>query len=218
MKSINEIQSLFTETYHNNKWGSSESFSGVGSQLNYTYNFRTKLEETILTKKIKTIFDCSCGDWNWMSQVSFYGAKYIGNDIVPDIVERNKNLFSKDNITFINNDCLSSLRELKDKSIDLIICRHTLEHLETEYCIEVCKEIQRVGKYALITSNNTETGKSNIDLDVDGHSARQIDLEKPPFLKILKKPIKRIWDSKACNQNNTSQYNGINFYKFGQEI
>jgi len=218
VKLKNKMQNLFIETYRHNKWGSSESFSGVGSQLNYTYNFRTKLEEIILTKKIKTIFDCSCGDWRWMSQVNFYGAKYIGNDIVPDIIERNKNLFLKDNITFINNDCLSSLKELEDRSIDLIICRHTLEHIETEYCVEVCKEIKRVGSFALITSNNTETGKSNIALNMDGHSARQIDLEKPPFFDILKKPARRIWDSKGHNLNNVEQYNGINFYEFEKEI
>tara|TARA_R110000824_G_scaffold9947_3_gene44262 strand:+ start:1128 stop:1766 length:639 start_codon:yes stop_codon:yes gene_type:complete len=209
---------FFIQTYKNNKWTSPESFSGVGSQLNYTYSIRIQLEKLILSKKINTIFDCSCGDWNWMKFVDLYGAHYTGNDIVPEIVKKNNDLYSKSNVKFINNDCLTALEQLKENSIDLVICRHTLEHLETGYCVEVCKQIRRVSNFALITSNNTDNDDSNSNFILDGHSGRQIDLEKSPFLEILDRPIKRMWDSKGYNKTKASKYNGINLYQFGEEL
>ena len=151
-----------------------------------------------------------------MKHVDLTQVNYTGNDIVTEIVEKNISLFAKENIKFLNNDCLSSLKKMKTKSIDLIICRHTLEHLETDYCVEVCNEIKRVGTYALITSNNIDNDIANSDFTLDGHSARQIDLEKPPFLQILSVPVERIWDSKGQNFG-VKNYNGINLYYFGEK-
>jgi hypothetical protein len=215
------MKKIFTETFKKNKWGSSESFSGVGSQLNYTYNIRTSLERIIYSKKINTVFDCSCGDWNWMKHVDLSRVKYTGNDIVTEIVERNSKLYSKENINFTNNDCLSSLRELQDKSVDLVICRHTLEHLGLEYSIKVCEEIRRVSNYALITSSNIDSENYNLDLIPDGFIARQINLQAAPFLNILGDPSERIMDTRSCPSSQrdyqTGKFNGINFYNFSRE-
>lgn len=209
---VSKITKLFQITYLNNSWGSPESKSGVGSQLNYTNNIRTNLERVIESYNIKSMFDCSCGDWNWMKHVNLENVNYIGNDIVTEIIENNNKNYSSKNITFINGDCVTSLKKLEDKSIDLILCRHTLEHLQLDYCIDVCKEIKRVAKYAFITSNNAQSDTVNSPFTTDGFSSRQIDLQKYPFYDILGEPIERFYDT--ISPNNTDIFNGINFYYF----
>jgi hypothetical protein len=133
---------------------------------------------------------------------------YIGNDIVEDIVMVNTQRYGNDRIQFQCNDMLSSLKELRDSSIDLILCRHTLEHLPTDYSIEVVREIRRVSKWALITSN-THSGNSSIN--PNGSNARVINLEEDSYVEILGLPTSKHWDSIGEMGNRLPN---LNLYKF----
>jgi ubiquinone/menaquinone biosynthesis C-methylase UbiE len=69
-----------------------------------------------------------------------------------------------------------------DKSFDLILCRHTLEHLPTEYNIEFLKECKRVCKYLFVT------GYNKLDItnrQVPNTIYRPINLKLSPYLEIL---------------------------------
>lgn len=184
-----EMKSKFTETFMLNKWhmGQEETRSGLGSTLFYSKNFSNNLVEIIKKFEIKKIFDCSYGDWNWMRYVSANFEHYIGNDIVEEIVEANKKAYGSEKINFICRDMLSSLKELEYKEFDIVICRHTFEHLPNYYILDVIREISRVSKYALLTS--TIPGDSNVnvntDIYVDGFSYRCINLLDHPFKKFL---------------------------------
>ena len=188
MKENDIIKNMFVNTYVKNIWGSNESRSGVGSTLPYTENFRKYLVETINNNEIKEIFDCSSGDWNWMKEIYKElpdTVNYIGNDIVPQLIESNNQKYGSDRFKFVCNDMLTQLKTYSDKSIDLVLCRHTLEHLPLQYCIGVVTEIKRVSKRAIITSSNNEYNISNTELDVNGHNSRQINLDMSPFVDIL---------------------------------
>lgn len=175
------MKEQFTHTYKKNKWGG-ESKSGPGSSLESTNGFRKNLVSLIKKYKVKSIFDCSCGDWHWMKEIKNDLPKYLGNDIVDEIVNVNRNLYGNESINFISNDMVSTLKSLNDKSFDLILCRHTLEHLPTHYNIDVVKEIRRVGKMALITCN-PHVGNSEVDFN--GVLARGINLNTDSYCQIL---------------------------------
>jgi 2-polyprenyl-3-methyl-5-hydroxy-6-metoxy-1,4-benzoquinol methylase len=205
---MEDLKRLFTETYTNNKWGSGESRSGPGSNLAYTEWIRKLIVELIEESGVHTIWDCSCGDWNWMKEISDRLPNYIGNDIVEDIVKVNTEKFGSDRIRFQSGDMLSSLKRIGDSSIDLVLCRHTLEHLPTDYSIDVVREIRRVSKWALITSN---THSGNSPINPDGHNARAINLEKDEYHTILGEPLSKHWDS--IGKMGDSSPN-LNLYKF----
>jgi ubiquinone/menaquinone biosynthesis C-methylase UbiE len=116
---------------------------------------------------------------------------YIGNDIVTELVELNTKKYGSDNIKFQCGDMLEELKKLEDGSIDLVICRHTLEHLATEYSVNVVREIHRVAKWAIITSID----EVNTQLRPNGITARSVNLEKNEYYTILGDPFKRYWDS-----------------------
>ena len=204
---MSNLKELFTATYSNGSWLSEGSKSGPGSTLPYTVNFRNTLLDIIKSKKVKTIFDCSCGDWTWMKEIQQHLPKYVGNDIVESLIEENTKKYESDNIKFICGDMLDALKTYETNSFDLIICRHTLEHLPTQYCIDAVREIKRVGKFGLITSRNGE----NSEIKMDGVLSRIVNLEKDEYYEILGEPTNRHWDTMVEPDDNTSH---CNFYKF----
>jgi len=193
----NDMKNMFTETYLDNKWGMelSESKSGDGSALIYTEHFRRSLLETLEKYQIKLMFDCSCGDWNWMKVIKDKLPKYIGNDIVEEIIVENNKNFGDEKITFVCNDMLSELKKYGDGELDLTLCRHTLEHLPTSYSLEVLDEMKRTSKYGIITSNNSTN--ENSEIEMDGVTGRGVNLDYEPYKTILGDPITRFFDSKG---------------------
>jgi SAM-dependent methyltransferase len=188
---MKNLKELFTNTYVNNGWTQDGSISGLGSSLAYTENIRKVLVDIIKQNGIKTIWDCSCGDWHWMKEIKDELPNYIGNDIVDRLVEINNETYGSDTIRFQCGDMLEELRKLETMSIDLILCRHTLEHLPTDYAIDVVREIHRVSKHSLITSNLN----GNSEIDANGQNSRPIDLQKDEYFAILGNPIQRYYDT-----------------------
>uniref|UniRef100_A0A6C0KJW0 Methyltransferase type 11 domain-containing protein n=1 Tax=viral metagenome TaxID=1070528 RepID=A0A6C0KJW0_9ZZZZ len=107
---------------------------------------------------------------------------YTGIDIVKDIIDKNNTLFSNDTIKFFHSDFLSYIKNVSDNSIDLIFCRHTLEHLPSEYNLEFIKECKRVCKYLFITGYNDN---NRLNTEIDSNIYRPINLELSPYMEIL---------------------------------
>ena len=210
-----ELEKIFTEIYLSNKWnmGQNESKSGLGSTLNYTESIRINLVKIIKEYNITNIIDTSCGDWHWMKSIKYeLGCKYTGIDIVKDIIDINTKTYSTESIKFIHGDFLSIIKILPDNSIDLILCRHTLEHLATEYNLDFIKECKRVTKYLLLTTKKiSETLPINKELN-EKESYRPINLELTPYEELLNKyKIKKIYDGPSDIIDNEM---GICLYKF----
>ena len=83
------MEGVFSEIYSNNSWGDTESVSGPGSSLAQTAVIRRELP--ILLKKIdaESLLDAPCGDYNWMKYTELNLDKYIGADIVPELIINN---------------------------------------------------------------------------------------------------------------------------------
>jgi ubiquinone/menaquinone biosynthesis C-methylase UbiE len=197
---LNSMKQKFTNTFDNDGWhmGSGESKSGLGSSLRYTVHFRQNLVRIINEYQIKKMFDCSCGDWNWMKEIKNFIPEYVGNDIVESLVNENNKKFGTDKISFVSNDMLSQMKIYEDKHFDLVICRHTLEHLVNDYCFDVVKEIKRVSKYAIITSTNTSAASQNLEIEnMNGTASRMINLDLSPFNEMLGTCIEKFYDSEG---------------------
>ena len=197
-QNLNSMKEKFTNTFDNDGWhmGSGESKSGLGSSLVYTEHFRNNLVRIIKQYDINKMFDCSCGDWHWMKEIKGLLPEYVGNDIVDSLVAINNQNYGTDKISFVSNDMLSQMKTYEDNHFDLVVCRHTLEHLTNNYCFDVINEIKRVSKYAIITSTNT--GSVNIELsNMDGAASRMINLDLTPFVELLGSPVESFFDSKG---------------------
>ena len=79
---------IFRSHYLTNHWGDNDSISGTGSNLIQTNTIRIEIPKTIKKYKIKSILDIPCGDYYWMKEIDFKGIKYLGADIVPDLIKK----------------------------------------------------------------------------------------------------------------------------------
>jgi ubiquinone/menaquinone biosynthesis C-methylase UbiE len=181
---MNNLESVFTNIYKNDGWhmGQNETKSGLGSTLMYTENIRNTLIEFINKESIQNMLDTSCGDWHWMKLIQKQLCNYTGIDIVKEIISENNKKFSDDKTNFINNDFLTFIQNQPSNSFDLIFCRHTLEHLPTEYNINFINECKRVCKYLFVTGYNVHNRNNT---EVTSSHYRPINLKLHPYSSIL---------------------------------
>jgi len=208
--SIDKIkrQDIFTDIYFLNKWGSNESRSGAGSTLEFTDSIRKFLIEFIETNNIKNFLDTSCGDWNWMKTIQSNLCDYTGIDIVENIVKNNNIKYGNEKTKFINDNFLHYLNTLPSKSVDLILCRHTLEHLPTEYNLYFIEEAKRVGKYLLLTTHDLDLENKKLPDSI----YRPINLKLSPYKEKLDLYFsKSIYDGSIKNYSPETY---IHLYKF----
>ena len=171
---VDQVEEIFTYIYKNNCWLSQESISGPGSELRVTHNMRQALTALIKRFGITAIADAPCGDLNWMKHVDIGDCRYIGVDIVQELIENNKKLFGSTR-EFMHLNLIEDIIE----KVDLIICRDMLAHLTDEQIFKVLKNFKQSGaKYLLATANLQSTGNTQISRAGDW---RKLNLELPPF-------------------------------------
>jgi len=168
------MQMIFTEIYQHNLWSSDESFSGVGSTLSATQFVVTGLNNIIDELNIESMLDIPCGDFNWMKNVNINNLKYIGADIVCQIIEDNQKKYGADNIQFIQ----MNLIEDKLPTVDLILCRDCLVHLSFKDIWYSLKNISETQSTYLVTTTFTDRYKN---YDIATGLWRPLNLEADPF-------------------------------------
>ncbi len=167
----------FKEIYEKNFWGSNESGSGEGSEVEYTEGLRNWLIETLPRHNIKKIVDAGCGDFNWMRLVvPKLNIEYRGFDIVESVIEKNSTTYATDKIHFeVIDICRGRL-----PSCDLLLVRDCLFHFANKEINKFLINISNVNyKYLLTTTHIVDPNFLNKDI-VTG-DFRLIDLFKKPF-------------------------------------
>src|SRR5262245_49829383 len=118
------VQTVFTEIYHNHIWNDPESISGRGSTWARTEVVRVTLPLLLKELNATTLLDAACGDFNWMQHVALEGIKYIGVDIVPELIELNLQRYGSEDRAFVQMD----ISKHKLPSADVILCRECMIH------------------------------------------------------------------------------------------
>ncbi len=174
---------VFTNIYNKNGWRVKETASGIGSTMRFTVTIRRKLPQLLKQLKVTSLLDAPCGDFYWMKNVKLAKCKYIGVDIVKQIINNNNKRYSSPGRTFLR------LNAIKDDlpQVDLILCRDLLAHLPYKDVFSTLANFKKSkAKYLLATTwrgwPNTPHN-TNIAMGL----WRPLDLEKPPFS--LPKPI-----------------------------
>lgn len=181
-KSI-KLKKSFEDIYKNKKWLYKKSLSGKGSQGKYL-NFSLKIINNF--KKIlknKVVCDLGCGDFNFGKNIYRYFKKYIGVDIVKDIININKKKFISKKIEFI---CLNAVSGVPKAEIYII--RQVLQHLDNKNIFKLLKNIikhkpKKVFVFEEVPNNNFFP---NVDLPINGNITRVflnsgVDLTEKPF-------------------------------------
>jgi hypothetical protein len=168
------LQSTFTHIFRENLWGDSESASGSGSGHTATESIRVELPKIFDVYGIKSVLDAPCGDFVWMDKINLNVDKYIGVDIVPELIESNTKKYASETISFLCADIATETLP----TADLIICRDCFIHLPTRMIHSALANFVASGaRYIFIT--NDLSAKSYHDIPLG--SFRKINFMEPPF-------------------------------------
>jgi hypothetical protein len=168
-------EQVFSKAYSTRVWGSNESYSGRGSELGATESLRLYLPRIFERLNVKTFLDAPCGDWNWMHRVDLSKVKYIGADIVPDVIKRNQESYRRCNVDFI----VADLTKDKLPRSDLILCRDCWVHLSFEDIADILENFRQSGAQYLLVSNSPHVQENTNK--ITGLDWRHINLMRAPF-------------------------------------
>lgn len=167
-------ESLFTRFYHQNHWGNEDSRSGPGSDITQTQALIDALPGVFSEWKITSMLDIPCGDFFWMQQVNLSGIKYLGGDIVGEMIDKNKKSYESDTCRFQKMDLVTDPLP----AMDLVFCRDCLVHLSYANIRQALINIKKSGSTYLLATTFDGDRKNK---DIITGEWRPIDLTAAPF-------------------------------------
>lgn len=169
------LKKVFSEIYHSDAWGPhSETVSGRGSTRERTETLTSQLPSLLKELEAETLLDAPCGDFNWMKYVDLGSVKYIGVDIVEDLISRNRRLYEAERRTFM---ALDITKDYLPRA-DIILCRDCLIHLSFKRIHAAIANFKRTNATHILCTTHI-TVLENLDcLDGDW---RSLNLQLSPF-------------------------------------
>ena len=173
------------QVYEKNLWGgnTSEFYSGDGSHNIDIVKPYIEVITSFLNsfKKGLTVCDLGCGDFNVGKQLVKYTKKYVGVDIVPNLIAYNKEKFKKENLEF---RCLD-IAEEELPIADCVMIRQVLQHLSNAEVKRIVAKLSAF-KYIILTEHLPEGDfEPNKDI-ISGQGTR---LKKKSGLNLLVSPF-----------------------------
>lgn len=109
-----------------------------------------------------------------MKQVALTGINYIGIDVVPDLISRNRQLCENERTTFAVMDITHDRLPVADA----ILCRECFIHLSVRNIQAALSNFKKTGAtYLLCTTHSTV----NANTDCPDGGWRSLNLQLPPF-------------------------------------
>jgi len=191
-------------------------FSGFGSTLEITQNFRQGLAKIVdylkmtLNKERISILDSTCGDLAWMP--TFLRTRddidYTGYDLLHENVDRARMQYSNESWKFEEFDLVKQRIRTK---FDLIINRYTAIHLGLRDDIQMFHNFQQSGSLYLLTTTYPQLDMNTPMHITESHRYHKINLAIPPFrfstpichsMDATEESYFVLWDMKALDEFN----------------
>ncbi|WP_394371936.1 class I SAM-dependent methyltransferase [Salegentibacter mishustinae] len=173
------------QIYENNLWGGnlSEFFSGDGSHNPELVNPYLETVTSFLAafETPPVVCDLGCGDFNIGKELVNHSKKYIGIDIVPELIANNKKTFKANNLEFHSLD----IAEDELPVADCVILRQVLQHLSNTEIKSVVEKLYDY-KYVILTEHLPE---EDFEPNKDIISGQGIRLKKQSGVNLLEPPF-----------------------------
>jgi len=186
------LQETFQRIYSTHTWvGRGGRFSsGIGSYGLASDQYCAFVTEFVQEHGIQSVIDLGCGDFAVGRRITeACNIRYLGVDIVPELIEHHRNTFQDGRIEFLHADVTTD--RLPDAELCLV--RQVLQHLSNE---EIDRILANLGQYpyVLISEEVPIHARSfNRDKphgpDIRGYYGSGVWVEHAPFLK----PISQVW-------------------------
>jgi hypothetical protein len=184
---------LFTNIYRRNAWGDPASVSGGGSNLEQTAALRAALPQVLTTLGVRSLLDVPCGDYHWMRHTGLELERYIGGDIVHDLVHRLQKTYGGPGREFLRIDVTQD----RLPRVDAILSRDCLVHFSFRQIAATIRNFQRSGAVYLLTTTFTDRDSNR---DIITGDWRTLNPSAPP----LSWPAPVMVISEGCTQSGSA--------------
>jgi len=167
-------RSLFDEIYRAHAWYDPDSVSGPGSNLARTALIRKAIPELLVQCHIESILDIPCGDCYWASRMAIGSCRYIGADIVQELVARNSRNYGRRGLEF---QTLDITRDRLPK-VDMVLCRDCLPHFSFSASMSTLSNIKQSRAAYVLTTTFTDRPENT---DIITGDWRPLNLQASPF-------------------------------------
>jgi len=167
-------RALFGEIYRRNLWGDAESVSGPGSTRARGTDFMAELVALLRRLDTRTLLDAPCGDFNWIAEAADAVERYVGIDVVPELIEHNLDLHRTERRSFARAD----ISRDPLPAADVILCRDCLVHFSTPDVWATLANFRRSGSRWLLTTTFVERDGNE---EIRTGSWRPLNLQAAPF-------------------------------------
>jgi 2-polyprenyl-3-methyl-5-hydroxy-6-metoxy-1,4-benzoquinol methylase len=151
-KKDSSTEEVMGSIYRKKTWGGRKHdfYSGQGSHLSKIVDpYVKKILQFLESFDPKlTVCDLGCGDFNVGNRLVDASSRYIGVDIVPELIARNRERFTDPKLEF---RCLNIVTEELPPA-DCILVRQVLQHLSNDEIVLVVKKLKKY-KYLIVTEH-----------------------------------------------------------------
>jgi protein YibB len=173
-ESAEELNRRFTEIYDRGIWGPG---SGVGSAPDKTVEYRAFVQQFMARNRVRSVVDLGCGEWQFSQLIDWSGVRYLGVDVVPAMIEKNRRDFGGGNVAFERFESLAKLPRA-----DLLLCKDVLQHLPNKTVKDYLAAFRKKFRFSLITNDEEPAGILNTDIDIG--QWRTLRLDREPFREL----------------------------------
>lgn len=163
---------IFRRYYRVNYWRNDESVSGPGSSMARTATVRAELPALCERLGIRTLLDVPCGDATWIRQVDRCVDRYIGADIVPELIDDLRRTAAD----FEEFHCLDAISD-DLPAADAVLARDFFIHLPQRHVLTAVENMRRTGARYLLTTHFGEHDNADIVTGL----WRPVNLTAPPY-------------------------------------
>lgn len=168
-----EHRAVFGDIYRRNLWGDTESVSGPGSTCARGADFMPELIALLRKLETRTLLDAPCGDFNWIAEAADSVDRYIGLDVVQELIERNLH-----HVTDRRSFALADITRDDLPAADVILCRDCLVHFSIEDVWRTLANLRRSGSRYLLTTTFIERDTNS---SIRTGSWQPLNLQAAPF-------------------------------------
>jgi SAM-dependent methyltransferase len=170
-----ETGETFGAIYESAAWGGG---SGEGSCAAATDVYRAIVERLARGSDVSSVVDAGCGDWEFSQLVDWGDVSYLGLDVVPELVARNREAFARPRVEF---QC-SDFHAERPPVADLLLCKDVLQHWPVAWIQRFLRFTRGRYRYMLLTNDIDSSRPSHPrNSDIELGDWRPVDLEAAVF-------------------------------------
>jgi SAM-dependent methyltransferase len=180
---------VFEHIYRNDLW---HGGSGPGSLPRVNRPYVRFLQSFLRYNRVQTVVDLGCGDWQFSRRIDWGEVRYLGLDVVPHVLERNRRRYGSATLEF----GISPADAGDVPAADLLIVKDVFQHLSNA-AVRAYVRVFPKFKYVLVT-NCIQKSRHLMNTDIADGGFRPVDLRLAPFslpmASVLKFGMRRIFN------------------------